>query len=121
MCTNIPVVDESSELKAGVADVKAGVADLKADVADLKADVMILSLKIDAVESILTDQHAAGSVRDVICLSGGSASEGASGVLLNPVCRQFVGDIDDAYQEPIHELKTILRRSKPPRGKQRWK
>jgi hypothetical protein len=132
MCTKTPVIDETPELadikvgvtdmQVGVTDLKAGVTDLKADVTDLKAHVMILSLKIDAVESLLTDQYGAGSVRDVICLSDGSA-EGTypSDVFINPVCRQFVGDPDGAYQEPIHELKNILRRSKLPKGKPRWK
>lgn len=122
MCTKMPVVDDTLE---------AGVADLKEGVADLKAHVMILSLKIDAVESLLTDQYTAGSIGDVICdisiggLSAGGLSAGglsAEGTYpINPVCRQFVEDLDDSYQEPIHELKDILRRSKPPKGKPRWK
>jgi X-X-X-Leu-X-X-Gly heptad repeat protein len=119
------VVDESpgpdagvTELKAGVTELKAGVTELKAGVTDIKAHVMILSLKIDAMESLLTDQYTEGSVRDVIC----DTSLSAGGTYpMDPVCRQFVEDLDDSYQDPIHELKDILRRGKPPKGKPRWK
>ncbi len=118
LCTKMSV----SPRVGDVADLQAGVSDLQAGVSDLKSHVMILSLKIDSMESLITDQHAVGSVRDVLCGSDGMSTDRLSAAVnpvINPVCRMFV-DIE-AYQEPVHDLKDILRRSKPPRGKPRWK
>lgn len=123
MCAKVPVVDDRVPCDACLAPCAAGLADIKADIGDLKAHVVTLSLKIEAVESLLTDQYAVDSIRDVICdiSIGGLSAEGtsASEVFVNPVCRQFVDD--DSYQEPVHELKDILRTCKPPRGKPRWR
>ena len=119
MCVKMPVVDDPAPCAAGL----AALADIKTDIGDLKAHVVTLTLKIDAVESLLTDQYAVESIRDVICdiSIGALSAEGTSpsDVFVNPVCRQFV--VDDSYQEPVHELKDILRARKPPRGKPRWR
>jgi hypothetical protein len=91
-----------------------GLADIKADIGDLSAHVVNLSLKID---SLLTDYGTVGSIRDVMCeISTGTLS---ADLPINPVCRQFVDD--SSYQEPVHELKDILRTRKPPRGKAIWR
>lgn len=133
MCSKMPVVHDyppgsttladNKTYVAALADIKtdiAALADIKTDIGDLKAHVMILSLKIDAVESLLTDLTDQGSVRDLMC--GLSADSRTADQPINPVCRQFVDVVDyDAYQEPVHELKDILRRGKPVKGKPRWK
>lgn len=84
-------------------------------IGEIKSEVAALSVKVDELASILTDVAVfyESRVHDVKLGSDGSEP------VMNPVCRDFVHDT--AYQEPVHELAKILRRTRARPGKPRWR